>query len=583
MHRRGYRDAITMAPLKENLAASLLIAMDWPQRAKEGESFCDPLCGSGTFLIEAAMIAADIAPQLNREYFGFLAWKGHNSSAWDKLLSDAKQRAETGLASMKCSISGSDKSTQVVRVAEQNIARAGLQDVIDIRIGNIKQIQYPSSMPSGLLVCNPPYGVRLESSGAGPASLYADLGKVFKSQFGGWRVAVITGNTDLMYRLRLKTTSVLKCTNGGIDCRLYQADVPKGLVGGFSPEEMSDESDDNSANTKSPWATSSVLKLPPVKQAHSVMFANRLAKNFKQLKKWAKTEGAGAYRVYDADLPEYALAIDVYESDQRYVHVQEYRAPATIDKAIAAERLKAAIAEIPDVLGCDPDAISLKVRRRQSGSDQYEKLQSRKEMHIISEHVCKFEVNLFDYLDTGIFADHRKIRQWIFKQAKDLRFLNLFAYTGTATVHAALGGAKSTTTVDMSSNYLAWAERNLALNLSNKGEHEFIRADCLDWLENPPEGAQFDLILLDPPTFSNSNKMEQDWDVQRDHVKLIRQALKLLSPDGLLIFSNNFRKFKLDEKNLDRYEITDKSRASIPRDYSRNAKIHQCYFIKHRQ
>ncbi len=570
LHRRGYRDEATMAPLKENLAAALLYAMGWPALAAEGRSFCDPLCGSGTFLIEAAMMAADIAPQAQRDYFGFLGWKGHQSELWNALRSEAMQRGKQGLAVLKNQIYGSDRSTGVISQATQNVALAGLQSVVNVKIGNIEQIQYPRDMPVGLVLCNPPYGVRMQHS-SDIGKLYSTLGRVFKRQFGGWRLGVITANPDLMHRIRLRTEQRLDCANGGIACKLIQAEIPL--------QSSVEQTTGRHCETKvSPWQQSSRLSLP-TKHRHAEMFANRLRKNFKLIEKWAKAEGIGCYRVYDADLPEYALAIDVYESARRYVHIQEYRAPASVDKKVAAQRLQAAVAEIPAVLACDPDAISIKERRRQSGLQQYEKLQKRKETFVIEEHGCRFEVNLFDYLDSGIFADSRKIRRWIYKRARGKRFLNLFAYTGTATVCAAIGGASTTTTIDMSSNYLDWAKRNLALNLDYSTNHQFIRADCLAWLDSPPENLEYDLILLDPPTFSNSNRMDTDWDVQRDHVRIIRQTLRLLSQDGLLIFSNNFRKFKLDRKQLDRYEVTDESRASIARDFARKPKIHQCFFI----
>ncbi len=570
LHRRFYRDEQSMAPLKENLAAALLLAMDWPEFAKEGKSFCDPLCGSGTLLIEAAMMAADMAPQLRREYFGFSGWKQHQAEIWQSLLEEANQRASSGLASLNCLIAGSDKSSRVVRIARSNIDRAGLGDAISVRAGDMEQVPYPDQFTPGLVLCNPPYGVRLDSE-AGIGALYKSMGRVFQSRFGGWHVGVFTATTDLAHRMRLKTHTVLKCSNGGLDCKLLKAHIPRNKVIDHKINKPADEN----RNRKSAAASSQ-------HKVHAGMFVNRLRKNFKPLQKWAKNEAIGCYRIYDADLPEFSMAIDLYESEQRHVHVQEYRAPASIDRSLAAARLSAAVEVLPDVLGCDSQHIHIKQRRRQSGRSQYGKRHEGGETHIINEFGSRFEVNLEDYLDTGIFPDHRKIRFWIRQRAKAKRFLNLFAYTGTATVHAAAGGALSTTTVDMSAAYLAWAQRNLALNDCAAGKHEFLREDCLKWLDQRPNPAPYDLILLDPPTFSNSAKMERDWDVQRDHVSLIRRTMRLLHPDGLLIFSNNFRRFRLMEKGLERFSIDNKTRASIPRDFSRNPKIHQCFFIRHR-
>ncbi len=274
------------------------------------------------------------------------------------------------------------------------------------------------------------------------------------------------------------------------------------------------------------------------------MFANRLRKNLKQLGKWAERENICCYRLYDADMPEYALAIDLYQGAARWAHVQEYAAPKSIDPDKASERLKEALSAIPGVLDIPAEQIFLKVRQRQKGSAQYERLAERGEFHEVQEDGLKLLVNFTDYLDTGLFLDHRLTRRMLRELAKDKRFLNLFGYTGTATVHAAVG-ARATTTVDMSRTYLDWARRNLALNGFEGQQHELIQADVLVWLEEEAE-RRYDLIFLDPPTFSTSKRMQDTLDVQRDHVALIRAAARLLSPDGTLIFSTNFRRFRLD-------------------------------------
>ncbi|MDO6460245.1 bifunctional 23S rRNA (guanine(2069)-N(7))-methyltransferase RlmK/23S rRNA (guanine(2445)-N(2))-methyltransferase RlmL [Granulosicoccaceae sp. 1_MG-2023] len=586
LHRRGYRDEQSRAPLKENLAAALLLAVDWPARAARGESFCDPMCGSGTLLIEAALMAADGAPQLGRDYFGFSGWKGHDSAAWRALLSDAQQRFSAGLARMQSQIRGSDKSARAVSMAQANIARAGLGDVIRVSAQPVEDIRYPASLPRGLVMSNPPYGVRLEQGGSlGP--LYATYTKALREHFGGWDAAVFTGAPDLLFRLRTPLKTTLKVANGGIDCKLLEAHLPERRTKPAAEKSASGPAAaDKSTGLPDPWARKSApkttLSLPEQKPGVDVSaFVNRLKKNLKPLNKWARAEDIGVFRIYDADLPEFALAVDVYDAGRRFVLVQEYRAPASVDPALAEARLTAALAAIPAVTGCAAEDVRLKQRRRQSGSSQYQKLARDKDTHVISEHGCRFEVNLTDYLDTGIFADHRKVRQWVFREAAGRRFLNLFAYTGTATVHAAAGGAASSLTVDMSATYLEWAQRNLALNGLDGPQHGFLRADVLGWLESPPEDLEkFDLILLDPPTFSNSERMEKTWDVQRDHVGVIHQAMRLLNPGGLLIFSNNFRKFRLDEKRLVAFRIENRSRDSIPRDFARNQRIHQCYFIR---
>ena len=310
------------------------------------------------------------------------------------------------------------------------------------------------------------------------------------------------------------------------------------------------------------------------------MFANRLRKNVRHLGKWARREGVTCYRIYDADLPEYALAIDLYEG---WAHVQEYAAPLTVDPARAENRLRDALEAIPQVLGIPAEHVVLKVRRKQKGLAQYERRATTGDVQIVHEGGLRFRVNLTDYLDTGIFLDHRPIRALIRGLAAGRRFLNLFAYTGTATVYAAAGGADTTTTVDMSSVYLDWARQNMALNGFAEGPaHRFVRADCLAWLATPrPE--RYGLIFLDPPTFSNSKRMgERTFDVQRDHAHLIRAAAGLLARDGVLVFSNNFRHFTMNRPALAHLTIEDISANTIPQDFQRNPRIHACWKIVRR-
>jgi 23S rRNA (guanine2069-N7)-methyltransferase / 23S rRNA (guanine2445-N2)-methyltransferase len=307
------------------------------------------------------------------------------------------------------------------------------------------------------------------------------------------------------------------------------------------------------------------------------MFANRLRKNLRLLGKWARREGVSCYRLYDADMPEYAIAVDLYEG---WVHVQEYAAPATVAPARAEARLREAMTVLPEVLGIPPGKAVLKVRRRQKGLAQYERQAISGDFHEVSEGGLRFLVNLTDYLDTGLFLDHRVTRAMIRESAAGRRFLNLFAYTGTASVYAASGGAASTTSVDMSRVYLDWARRNMGLNGFEEGPvHRFVHADCLKWL-TVPRRERYDQIFLDPPTFSTSKRMgEQTFDVQRDHVPLIRLAASLLAGDGVLLFSNNFQRFKLDRQALSDLSMEDISAATIPQDFTRNPRIHTCWRI----
>jgi len=310
------------------------------------------------------------------------------------------------------------------------------------------------------------------------------------------------------------------------------------------------------------------------------MFVNRLRKNLRHLGKWARREGVTCYRAYDADLPEYALAVDLYEG---WAHVQEYAAPATVEPARAQARLADAIAVIPDALGIPADRVVLKVRRRQRGLAQYGRQADTRQFREVHEGGLRFLVNLTDYLDTGLFLDHRPTRALIRSMIRGGRFLNLFAYTGTASVYAAAGGAASTTTVDMSSVYLDWARRNMTLNGFAEGRtHRFVRADCLAWLA-APHAEPYHVIFLDPPTFSNSKRMaERTFEVQRDHVSLISAAARLLTRDGVLLFANNFRHFRMQPAALSGLAAEDISRVTIPLDFERNPRIHTCWKITRR-
>jgi 23S rRNA (guanine2445-N2)-methyltransferase / 23S rRNA (guanine2069-N7)-methyltransferase len=316
----------------------------------------------------------------------------------------------------------------------------------------------------------------------------------------------------------------------------------------------------------------------PVEQARlsegGQMFANRLQKNFKQLGKWARKEKIDCYRVYDADMPEYSLAIDLYHD---WVHVQEYAAPKSIDPEKAQARLFDALAAIPQALGVDKSRVIVKRRERQSGTRQYERQSTEGKFTEVSEGGVKLLVNLTDYLDTGLFLDHRPMRLRIQQEAAGKRFLNLFCYTATASVHAAKGGARSTTSVDLSKTYLDWARRNLSLNgFSDKNRLE--QGDVMAWLESNRD--EYELIFIDPPTFSNSKRMEGVFDVQRDHVQLLDLAIARLAPGGVLYFSNNFRKFQLDEHLSTRYQVQDITAQTLDPDFARNNRIHRAWKIQ---
>ncbi len=564
LHKRGYRVRSVTAPLKENLAAALLLRSGWPDVAAEKGCFVDPMCGSGTFLIEAGLIAADIAPGLLRQYFGFKGWKQYQAELWGSLLDEAQQRRQQGLAEMPA-IYGYDLDAKNIRAAQQNVNEAGLERYIEIERQDVAQLTAPTECGSGLVVVNPPYGERLGELDA-LGGLYALLGRRLKQHFEGWRAAVFTGNPDLSKQMGIRPRRLHAFYNGAIECKLLRFELEsaffiEGKLGVPRPARAED--------------------LGPGAE----MLANRLRKNLKELSKWARREGVHCYRLYDADLPEYALAVDIYDGEKRWLHVQEYQAPKSVDEGKARKRLREALAVIPDVLETPQDQLFFKVRKKQKGRAQYEKLSEEKRFHQVEENGCKFWVNFEDYLDTGLFLDHRKTRAHVAKLARGRRFLNLFAYTGTVTVYAALAGAESTLTVDMSRTYLDWGKRNLQLNGIPANKHTYVQADCLQWLQEQA-GAQgawqqrFGVIFLDPPTFSTSKRMNESFDVQRDHAQLIEQAVTLLEKTGVLVFSNNSRKFRMDRSVLDAFDVKNITRKTIPKDFARHASIHNCWEIR---
>lgn len=575
LHRRGYRVSQGAAPLKENLAAAILLRAGWVDIAAAKGTLFDPLCGSATLLIEGAMMAADVAPGLSRDYFGFKGWKPFDQPGWEALLDEANERRQKGLEQLPL-IVGSDWEPELIKSAKANIAAAGLAAHIDVRSLPLGKVTPAAGWTPGLFVCNPPYGERIgeEESLVG---LYQDIGRVLKAGFQGWFASVFTGNTRLAFQIPLRSHKSYQLFNGTLACKLFNFEVKPERY--FIPRE-GQLTAASSVYGGGKTADHALLPAQGPWSAGAEMLANRLRKNIKNIGRWAKRSQITCYRVYDADLPEYALAIDLYQGDQRWLHVQEYQAPKTIDPEKARQRLRDALAVLPVIFELPQERIALKLRHQQRGTQQYEKLDTQGGFFEVRENNARYRVNLNDYLDTGLFLDHRIVRGLMGERAQGKRFLNLFCYTGSATVTAALGGATATTSVDMSKTYLDWCGKNLALNGLDTQDHEMILANCVSWIKTAKWLRQeFDLIFLDPPTFSNSKSMDDVFDIQRDHVELINGVLDLLAPQGMLIFSTNFRKFKMDQPALNAKNINDISRKTLSKDFTRNSRIHYCWEI----
>ncbi len=557
LHRRGYRIEGGRAPLKENVAAAVLLRAGWPALSECGGMLVDPLCGSGTFLTEGALIAAAAAPGLTRAYFGFTGWRGHERARWERLCAEARARRAASVP-RRC-IFGSDIDADAVRMSLANAEAAGVREWIHVEKRALRDVQRPAG-DAGLVVANPPYGERIGAE-AGLSELYTELGNLLRERFTGWKAAILTGNPPMARHLGIYAKRSHRVFNGTIECRLLRFDL------------------DTVREQKAPQ----VVRAEWAGRPGAQMFANRLGKNLAKLEPWALREDIECFRVYDADMPEYAFAIDLYGRKPRHVYLQEYAAPKTVNQESARQRRREALAVLPDVLGVPLPQIHTRLRKQQKGSEQYEKRATSSERYVVHEGGLKFWVNFRDYLDTGLFLDHRMMRRMLREWAQGKDFLNLFCYTGSATVYAAAGGASSSASVDLSNTYVDWAHDNLVLNGYGSARHELYRADCLQWLEEQaPRGPRFDLVFLDPPTFSNSKRMQGVLDVQRDHVGMIRRSMLLLRERGRLVFSTNFTRFKLDAGALPELVIEDISRQTIPKDFERNARIHHCFLIEGR-
>jgi 23S rRNA (guanine2445-N2)-methyltransferase / 23S rRNA (guanine2069-N7)-methyltransferase len=548
LHRRGYRETAGIAPLKETLAAAIVSLSGWHSKVAANMTFLDPMCGSGTLLIEAALLWSESAPGLLRTYYGFNKWHGHDAALWSDLVEEAMELEERKSAQRWPRIIGYDSDPGMVAVARKNINKAGLEEKIEVICSDLAFLQPPSQ--KGFFVSNLPYGERL-SEKEEVRYLYSCIGRTLQSSFSRWRAALFLSDPDVADQLGIATEKSHKLFNGPIACRLVVGDVAS------SPEK--------------PFTWEVSREAGHVEGSD---FANRLLKNYKKTGAWARHNDIDCFRIYDRDLPEYNVAIDMYD---KWILVQEYMPPASVDSERARKRFATVLSVVRDVFQIKRDRIFIKQRQRQRGKSQYQRKDGKVRYHQVREGACFFLVNFSNYLDTGLFLDHRPLRMKIAQVAKGKRFLNLFGYTGAATVHAAMGGASATTTVDLSETYLEWARKNLALNGFSLQRHETVRQDCLSWLQE--SSGEFDIIFVDPPTFANTKKKNLIFDVQKNHGELIRSAVKRLSGNGMILFSTNYRGFKLEQQLVQELDVVDLSRETIPFDFQRNKSIHSCWQI----
>lgn len=595
LHRRGYRVAMTDAPLKENLAAALLYQVGW--HTGQFDALIDPMCGSGTFIIEALLMHLDYAVGMDKAeaQFGFYGWQHHDASLWQQQLQQAQSRFHQQLASADGSnlpaIYGLDADAGAIKATHKNLIAAGLEPLIShLTLQQRPLSQLGTALQSAvsrqtitrpLVITNPPYGERLgEEELIKP--LYQGLGLKLQDIFSSLHAAahnkdnaalpvslgLLAAHVEQADVLPIADPQTLRCHNGAITVYFRHGQLLPAsndpLISRFEKQDVQIENAQD--------------------------FVNRLQKNLAHLKKQASPKADGSeqvhnLRVYDADLPDFKVAVDLYGD---YVHVQEYAAPKKIPADTAKKRFNLALYGIREVLGVSREQVFIKTRARQSGNEQYSKQKTGKskasKFYIARENNAYFYVNFSDYLDTGLFVDHRNMRALVKAASRGKRVLNLFAYTCTASVHAALAGAKSVTSVDLSANYLHWGQRNFALNgldISDNSKYTFIAADVFAWIKDNSE--QYEVIFIDPPTFSNSKKFDGTFDVQRDHAALINRAMNRLASGGVLYFSNNFSKFVLEDGLRQRYQVTDITAQTIGFDFDVKKPIHHSFEIRHKK
>jgi 23S rRNA (guanine2445-N2)-methyltransferase / 23S rRNA (guanine2069-N7)-methyltransferase len=592
LHQRGWRMGEVEAPLSEVLAAGILASAGWCP----GEALLDPLCGSGTLVIEAATIAARMAPGLwraRRRAHGFFRFRDCDRPLADRLVAELEAR----VCDPEGSFQASDLDPRAVEAARACADAAGVGRCIVIDVKHFEQARPAAA--AGLVVTNPPYGERLPLPRAG--ALFRRLGDWLVAHCGGWRAAILAADTPALGSLGLRPEQRLPLMNGPIACRLLEVAIrrraePAGdaavpdpaerSASGASREEQARGPDDGKPDAaQSPGRQAGVGGSPAeglARGRRSVAdqigdLRRRLAKRFKHLSRWARRQGIEAFRVYDRDIPEIPLIIDWYAG---WLHAAEYERPherTEIEHDVWLDRMVEAAAE---ELGVPPKQTCLKVRKRQRAGGQYEKVDARRTLVTVKEGPLEFEVNLSDYLDTGLFLDHRQTRALVRAEAEGKRFLNLFCYTGSFSVYAAAGGAAETTSVDLSNTYLDWTRTNLSKNgFKDAGRHRIVRDEARAFLEHRARRgeAPFDLVVCDPPTYSRSAKSETAWDVERDHADLLELVARNLAPGGVVYFSTNFRRFHLAEERLAAaFTIREITARTIPEDF-RNERIHRCW------
>jgi 23S rRNA (guanine2445-N2)-methyltransferase / 23S rRNA (guanine2069-N7)-methyltransferase len=558
LNKRGYRQKVGKAPLKETLAAGLVQLSFW----RPDRPLLDPFCGGGTIGIEAALIGRNMAPGMNRT-FAAGDWPTTDSSLAARAIEEARDLAEFD---RPLEILGTDIDPEQTQLARDHANHAGLGNSLKFSVRAFADLD--CGLEYGCMFCNPPYAERIGEK-FDVEEIYRSMPDVLR-RLKTWSHYILTSYPRFEAIVGQKADRRRKLYNGPIECTYFQFHGPR------PPRDLAPG--DVSANAKS--TSEPVMQafggLDQRAEPQAEMFANRLAKQARHLRKWPTKRGITCYRLYDRDIPEIPLAVDLYEGR---LHLAEYDRPHDRTAGQHADWLERMASAAGERLAIPPENIFLKRRRRQRGTDQYEKVSETAAPRItVSEGGCKFLVNLSDYIDTGLFLDHRITRGMVRDEAAGKRMLNLFAYTGAFSVYAAVGGAVATTTVDLSNTYLDWARANFRINEIEGNSHRFVRSGAMEFLRDHAPGEHYDLAVVDPPTFSNSKSTEGIFDIQRDYAELLGGLAGLMSPGGVIYFSTNFKRFKFDESAVAGATPREISKQTIPEDF-RNKRIHRCWRI----
>ncbi len=558
LHKRGYRRLVGDAQLRETMAAALVLLSFW----EPGRPLLDPFCGSGTIPIEAAMIGRNIAPGLGRS-FGFEHWPQVEAKIWDAM----KQEASDAIRpSLEHRIIGTDFDSDALSLARKHAELAGVED--DIHFQQRAFADTRAKAEYGCLVTNPPWGERLGFDDE-VKRLYESFPTVLKG-LPTWSHFILTAFPEFERIVGQAADRRRKLYAANIETTYYQFHGPKP---GSEFDRTTSHTHGEDAHDAMPVFGGTNAKA----DQQAEMFATILRKRARHLRRWPD-RGVSCYRLYERDFAEVPFAVDWYEG---HLHVAEYERPHERTPTQHADWLDLMMRTACSTLGVEPANAFLKKRGpqrgRREGHGQYERVSDSGKRLVVGEQGLRFEVNLTDYIDTGLFLDHRTTRAMVRERSAGQRVLNLFGYTGAFTVYAAAGDAKTTTTVDLSATYLDWCERNLLLNGFRGAEHELVQADAMTYLQSLDGARTFDLAVVDPPTFSNSKQLDRVWDVHVEHTPMLAKLCEHMVADGLIYFSTNFRKFKpMFPACVDAHEI---SAQTVPADF-RNRKIHRCWVLR---